>query len=106
MAMTFTPFPALLVYIGFTLNFFAVLSVAASVHLPPPARAGAKTRVVSFAWPMIPVFFILVGSWITVVGVTLQPAIAFAAIVTIATGALVYHFRLVRQRKPSAKPTC
>ena len=96
-AMTFTPFPALLVYIGFTLNFFAVLSVAALFFFR--RRPGwRKLRVVSFAWPLIPAFFLLVGSWITVVGVTQQPAIATAAIVTIATGALVYHFRLVRQK--------
>jgi APA family basic amino acid/polyamine antiporter len=93
MVMTFTPFPALLVYIGFTLNFFAVLSVAALFFFR--RRPGwRKLRVVSFAWPLIPAFFLLVGSWITVVGVTQQPLIALAAIVTIATGALVYHFRL------------
>ncbi len=51
----------------------------------------------SFAWPLIPLVFLLVGGWITVVGVTQQPAIATAAIATIATGALVYHFRLGRQ---------
>ena len=96
-AMTFTPFPALLVYIGFTLNFFAVLSVTALFFFR--RRPGwRKLRAVSFAWPLIPAIFLLVGSWITVVGVTQQPAIATAAIVTIATGALVYHFRLVRQK--------
>ena len=97
MAMTFTPFPALLVYIGFTLNFFAVLSVAAVFFFR--RRPGwRRLRVVSFGWPAIPAFFLLVGSWITVFGVTQQPAIATAAIVTIATGALVYHFRRARQK--------
>ncbi|HTP88177.1 MAG TPA: amino acid permease [Bryobacteraceae bacterium] len=101
MAMTFTPFPALLVYIGFTLNFFAVLSVAALFFFR--RRPGwKKLRVVSFAWPLIPAFFILVGSWITLVGVTQQPFIAIAAIVTIATGALVYRSRLA-SRNPVAQ---
>jgi len=98
MAMTFTPFPALLVYIGFTLNFFAVLSVSAVFFFR--RRPGwRRLRVLSFAWPAIPVLFLLVGSWITIVGVTQQPAIATAAIVTIATGALVYQFRLGRRKR-------
>jgi APA family basic amino acid/polyamine antiporter len=98
MALTFTPFPALLVYIGFTLNFFAVLSVSALFFFR--RRPGwRKLRVVSIGWPAIPVFFLLVGSWITVIGVTQQPAIATAAIVTIATGALVYQFRLGRRKR-------
>jgi APA family basic amino acid/polyamine antiporter len=102
MALTFTPFPALLVYIGFTLNFFAVLSVAALFFFR--RRPGwRKLRVVSIGWPAIPVFFLLVGSWITIIGVAQQPAIATAAIVTIATGALVYQFRLGRRKRVAAR---
>ncbi len=100
MLMTATPFPALLQYIGFTLNFFAVMSVIALIYFR--RRAGwRKLRVVSFAWPLIPAVFLVVGGWITVFGVTLQPVIATAAVITIATGAAVYHFRLVRAKASS-----
>ena len=93
MAMTLTPFPQLVIYIGFLLNFFAVMSVASLIHLrrQPGWR---KLRVVSFCYPLFPVLFILVGLWMTVQGVQLKPYVSLAAVITVATGALVYHFRM------------
>jgi basic amino acid/polyamine antiporter, APA family len=100
MAMTVTPFPQLVVYIGFTLNFFAVMSVASLFFLR--RRPGwRKLRVVSFAYPTIPVIFLLVGVWMTVQGAQLKPLISLATVITVATGALVYHFR-IRSRAPEA----
>ena len=98
MLMTLTPFPQLVIYIGFTLNIFAVMSVAALMMFR--RRAGwQKLRVVSFAYPLFPVLFILVGVWMTIQGLQLKPYISLAAVVTLATGAMVYHFRL-RPRTP------
>jgi APA family basic amino acid/polyamine antiporter len=93
MAMTLTPFPQLVIYIGFLLNFFAVMSVASLIHLrrQPGWR---KLRVVSFCYPLFPVLFIMVGLWMTVQGVQLKPYVSLAAVITVATGALVYHFRM------------
>ena len=91
--MTLTPFPQLVVYIGFTLNFFAVMSVASLLIFR--RRAGwQKLRVVSFAYPLIPVAFLVVGLWMTIQGVQLKPLVSLATVVTIVTGALVYHIRL------------
>ena len=93
MLMTVTPFPQLVIYIGFTLNIFAVMSVVALMMFR--RRPGwQKLRVVSFAYPLFPVLFILVGAWMTIQGVQLKPLISLAAVITLATGALVYHFRL------------
>ncbi len=91
--MTVTPFPQLFFYIGFTLNVFAVMSVASLMVFR--RRAGwQKLRVVSFAYPAIPVLFLLVGVWMIIRGLQFKPLISLAAVVTIATGALVYHFTL------------
>lgn len=93
MLMTLTPFPQLVVYIGFTLNFFAVMSVASLLIFR--RRAGwQKLRVVSFAYPLIPALFLIVGIWMTIRGIQLKPFVSLAAVITLATGALVYHFRL------------
>jgi basic amino acid/polyamine antiporter, APA family len=92
MLMTMTPFPQLVNYIGFTLNFFAVMSVASLILFR--RRAGwRKLGVVSFAYPLVPVLFLVVGAWMIVEGIQLKPYISLAAVVTILTGALVYHFR-------------
>jgi APA family basic amino acid/polyamine antiporter len=93
MLMTFTPFPSLAVYIGVLLNFFASISVA-SLFVLRRRPGWIKLPIVSFAFPLFPLLFILVGAWMTLFGVTLEPKISGAAAATIATGALVYHFRI------------
>lgn len=99
MILTLTPFPQLVIYIGFLLNFFAVMSVAALIHLrrQPGWR---KLRVVSFCYPLFPLLFILVGLWMTVQGVQLKPYVSLAAVITVATGAIVYHFRMRSKAQP------
>jgi APA family basic amino acid/polyamine antiporter len=92
MLMTMTPFPQLVIYIGFTLNFFAVLSVASLFRFR--RRPGwQKLRVVSFCYPLFPLLFLAIGVWMTFYGIQLKPLISLAAIATVATGALVYHAR-------------
>jgi basic amino acid/polyamine antiporter, APA family len=98
--MTLTPFPQLVIYIGFTLNVFAVMSVA-SIFIFRRRPGWQKLRVVSFAYPLIPAVFILVGLWMIYQGVQLKPYISLAAVVTLATGALVYHSRIRGQVKGS-----
>jgi len=98
MLMTLTPFPQLMTYIGLTLNVFAAMSVA-SLFLFRGRPGWQKLRVVSFAYPLFPLLFILVGIWITYQGIVLKPWVALATGITLGTGALVYHWRL-RSRTP------
>jgi APA family basic amino acid/polyamine antiporter len=93
MIMTLTPFRELIQYIGFTLYFFAAMSVA-SLFIFRRRPGWQKLRVVSFAYPLFPLLFILMGVWVTYQGIVLKPFVALAAGVTLATGALVYHLRL------------
>ena len=101
MLMTVTPFPQLVIYIGFTLNFFAVLSVA-SLFLLRRRPGWKKIGVVSFCYPLVPLLFVAVGLWMILRGVELKPFVSLAAVVTIATGAVVYHLRL-KSRQPKAR---
>jgi len=93
MLITATPFPDLLIYIGFTLNIFAVMSVA-SLFVFRKRPGWQKLPVVSFAWPAAPMLFILVGVWMIIFGISMEPMISLAAVLTVGTGALVYRFRL------------
>ncbi|MBZ5611554.1 MAG: amino acid permease [Acidobacteriia bacterium] len=93
MLMTLSPFVDLLMYIGFLLNFFAVMSVA-SLFIFRRRAGWRKLGAVSFAYPLVPVFFIVVGIGMTIFGLTYRPGTAAIAIATLATGALVYHFRI------------
>ncbi len=88
--LTLTPFPDLVIYIGFILNFFAVMSVS-SLFIFRKRPEWQKLRVVSFAWPLLPSLFLLVGAWMTIYGIMRQPKISAAAAITVAAGAAVYH---------------
>ena len=91
--MTVSPFLNLLLYIGLLLNFFAVLSVG-SLFIFRRRPGWQKLGVVSFAYPLLPAFFIAVGIWMTILGVMLRPAVSAVALLTVAAGAVVYHFSL------------
>src|ERR1017187_6947595 len=91
MAMTVTPFPELVVYIGFSLTLFTVLSVA-SIFVFRKRAGWQRLRALEFAWPMIPVSYILVGTCMMVYGVIWQSRASLTALATVGVGALVYRF--------------
>lgn len=92
MLLALTPFPALIVYIGFTLNVFAVMSVSSLFVFR--RRPGWRTvRLVDRTYPLIPVTFILIGSWMIIEGVLKKPAISGLTALTLLTGAVVYRTR-------------
>jgi basic amino acid/polyamine antiporter, APA family len=95
--MTLTPFPQLFFYIGMTLNFTAALAVASIFVFRRRRPDWQKLSVVSFAYPLVPLIFILTGAWMTIYGITQQTRVSLIAIGTIIAGALVYHFRIAKQ---------
>ncbi|MDE3165899.1 MAG: amino acid permease [Acidobacteriota bacterium] len=99
MVMTLTPFPDLVVYIGFSLTLFTVLSVV-SVFVFRRRRDGwQRLKALDFAWPLIPASYILVGTCMMVYGLISQTKASLTALATVGAGALVYHYGLkTRQR--------
>jgi APA family basic amino acid/polyamine antiporter len=91
--MTMTPFPQLLLYIGFTLSFFTAMGVA-SLFVFRRQPGWKKLKMVNFAWPLVPVLFLIPEVWMVIFGLQSKPYISLAAVLTMVTGALVYHFRL------------
>lgn len=97
MLMTLTPFPQLVLYIGFSLTFFSVMAVA-SLLLFRRRPGWQKLRPVSFCFPVIPLSYILVGACMIGYGIIWQPVASVTALATIGAGAAVYHLWL-RPRK-------
>ena len=91
MAMTVTPFPELVVYIGFSLTLFTVLSVA-SIFVYRKRPGWQRLKALEFAWPMIPLSYILVGTCMMGYGVIWQPRASLTALATVGAGALVYRY--------------
>jgi basic amino acid/polyamine antiporter, APA family len=91
MLMTLTPFPQLVVYIGFSLTCFTTLSVA-SLFVFRRRPGWQRMRAVSFAYPLIPAAYLVVGTAMIVYGIVWQPKASLTALATIGAGAAVYHF--------------
>jgi APA family basic amino acid/polyamine antiporter len=93
MLMTFSSFPQLVTYIGFSLTFFTVLAVS-SLFVFRRRPGWQRLPAVSMAFPLVPASYLLVGAWMIYYGFMLRPAISAAAVLSLITGAAVYYFRL------------
>lgn len=91
--MTFSSFPQLVTYIGFSLTFFTVLAVS-SLFVLRRRPGWQRLPAVSFAYPIVPALYLLVGAWMIYFGFMLRPVISGAALVTLLVGAAVYYARL------------
>jgi APA family basic amino acid/polyamine antiporter len=89
MLMTLTPFPQLVYYIGFSLTFFSVMSVA-SLFIFRRRAGWQRLRPVSFCFPAIPLSYILVGACMIGYGIIWQPMASVTALATIGAGAAVW----------------
>ncbi len=98
MLMTLVNFGNLMTYIGYLLNLFAMLAVASLLWLRrrPDWR---RLPAVSFAWPLVPMLFVVPGLWLVVAGLRFAPVISAAAALTLVSGALVYRYRVVPKLK-------
>ena len=104
MLMTFTSFPQLVIYIGFSLTFFTVLAVS-SLFVFRRRPQWQRLPAADFAFPLVPASYLLVGVWMIYYGFMLRPAISAAVVVTLITGALVYYARMRKVDQPKAVAT-
>lgn len=99
MIMVFTAtFNALLIYIGFTLSIFAVMTVAGMMRLRkihPDPGAGYKTM----GYPVTPLIFIIGNLWIIIFSIKSRPASSLFGLATIALGMLAYFYFSRARRK-------
>jgi APA family basic amino acid/polyamine antiporter len=95
--MTFTSFPQLVIYIGFSLTFFTVLAVS-SVFVFRRRADWQRLPAVSFAFPLMPAAYMVIGAWMIYFGFMLRPAISLAVVATLLAGAVVYYVSLRGRR--------
>lgn len=88
-------FGDLLIYIGFTLNIFAALTVISLFRLRRENRAHVKVCV---GYPLTPIVFLIFTMWMTVWSVREEPRATLAGLATLAIGYIVYLFRARQAR--------
>ncbi len=86
-------FGSLLIYIGFTLNIFAILAVL-TIFLV--RRRNLSTTKICWGYPVTPVIFIMFALWMTVWSIMSQPISTLTGMGTLAAGYFVY---LILNRK-------
>jgi len=94
MAMTLTSFRDLLTYIGMSLTIFTVLSVASLMVFRRNRPGWQRLRVIDFAYPLLPLAYIVVGAGMVIFGLILATRASLTAFATVGAGALVYRFTL------------
>ena len=98
LALTAT-FEQLLVYIGFVLGFFAALTVVAAFVLrrrEPDAHRPYR----AVAWPLSPIVFLALATWMTAYAVIMRPRESLAGLATLLVGLALY---LTRRRTSRAE---
>ncbi len=83
-------FGTLLIYIGFTLNIFAALTVVSLFRL---RKEGISKHQVCIGYPVTPIIFIIFALWTTVWSIFMQPFAALAGIATMVIGYLAYFYQ-------------
>lgn len=88
----------LLIYIGFTLSLFAMLTVVGMMRLRRQGRSKNATYR-TWGYPVTPLIFILGNLWIIYFSLKSRPGPALWALATIATGWLIYLYFSRRQAR-------
>lgn len=88
-------FGGLLIYIGFTLNIFAALTVISLFVLRRENRAHVKVCV---GYPLTPIIFLIFTLWMTIWSIREQPAATLAGVATLGVGYLLYLLRARQAR--------
>lgn len=83
-------FGDLLIYIGFTLNIFAALTVVSLFRLRHEKRAHVR---VCIGYPVTPIVFLIFTMWMTVWSIREEPKATLAGLATLAIGYILYLFR-------------
>lgn len=92
-------FETLLIYIGFTLSLFALLTVIGLVRIRMRSIVPV-TGYRTWGYPLTPLLFILCNGWIIIFSVKGRPVAALMGLGTIGLGLCVYQF-FFNHRRPS-----
>ena len=88
-------FGSLLIYIGFTLNIFAALTVISLFRLRRENRAHVKVCV---GYPVTPLVFLAFTLWMTIWSMREEPWATLAGVATLVVGYFLYLLRARQAR--------
>jgi APA family basic amino acid/polyamine antiporter len=84
-------FDTLLIYIGFTLSFFSMLTVIGLMRIRGIA-GGNRAGYATWGYPVTPLLFIIGNLWIILYSIKSRPAAALIGLATMGLGVVAYMF--------------
>lgn len=85
-------FEQMITYIGFTLNLMTLLTVLGMMlnrrNLPPGNASVYRVR----PYPLLPIIFLMINTWIMIFGLVYRPVASFAGIITAVLGLLAWFW--------------
>lgn len=97
-------FDKLLLYIGFTLSLFAMLTVSGLIVLRIK-QPGKSSPYKTFGYPVTPLLFILRNIWIIIFSIKNKPVPTLSGFVTICSGVVVYFYFRRKHRSEAGEQT-
>ncbi len=90
--LTTSTFEQMITYIGFTLNLMTLLAVLGMMlyrrNLPSGNASVYRVR----PYPLLPIIFLLINTWIMIYGLVYRPVESFAGIITAVLGLLAWFW--------------
>jgi basic amino acid/polyamine antiporter, APA family len=84
-------FDTLLIYIGFTLSFFSLLTVIGLMRIRRVARDN-RAGYATWGYPVTPLLFIVGNLWVILYSIKSRPTAALIGLATIGLGVFAYMF--------------
>ena len=85
-------FEQMITYIGFTLNLMTLLTVLGMMLYRRKHPSGSASVYRVRPYPLLPIIFLVINTWIMIYGLVYRPVESFAGIITAALGLLVWFW--------------
>ena len=90
--LTTSTFEQMITYIGFTLNLMTLLTVLGMMLYRRNLPSGNASVYRIRPYPLLPIIFLLINTWIMIYGLVYRPVESFAGIITAVLGLLAWFW--------------
>jgi APA family basic amino acid/polyamine antiporter len=90
--LTTSTFEQMITYIGFTLNLMTLLTVLGMMLYRKNLPSGNASVYRVRPYPLLPIIFLLINTWIMIYGLVYRPAESIAGIITAVLGLLAWFW--------------
>jgi len=101
--LTTSTFEQMITYIGFTLNLMTLLTVLGMMLYRKKSPSGNASVYRVRPYPLLPIIFLLINTWILIYGLIYRPAESFAGIITAVLGLLAWYWLKDKNQPQSSR---